>query len=157
MSAMSPLVPRSSIQSCLRHWGLRSWTKRYQSMSLRWPLRQARTKRVGTTGCLRRSLSMYLPFTSALRCTRRRERGGPTRSRLLVHRKALVKGKYIDNDRRKHPVVPTRFVRACRKGHLSDIDWYRFVHERNPQCRRQLWMDERGTSGDIADIYIRCE
>ena len=87
----------------------------------------------------------------------RGERGGVTRSRLLVHRKALSKGKFIDNDKRKHPVVPTRFVRACRKGHIGDIDWYRFVHQRNPQCRRQLWMDERGTSGDIAEIFIRCE
>ena len=87
----------------------------------------------------------------------RGERGSVTRSRLLVHRKALSKGKFIDNDKRKHPVVPTRFVRACRKGHIGDIDWYRFVHERNPQCRRQLWMDERGTSGDIAEIFIRCE
>jgi hypothetical protein len=87
----------------------------------------------------------------------RGERGSATRSRLLVHRKALTKGKFIDGDRRKHPVVPVRFVRACRKGHIGDLDWYRFVHERNPQCRRQLWVDERGTSGDIAEIFVRCE
>ncbi len=86
-----------------------------------------------------------------------RGQGGLTRSRLLVHRRALIKGKYIDSDRRKHPVVPIRFVRACRKGHIGDIDWYRFVHEQNPQCRRQLWIEERGTSGDIAEIYVRCE
>lgn len=87
----------------------------------------------------------------------RSDRGGTTRSRLLVHRKGLTKGKYIDSDKRKHPVVPIRFVRACKKGHIGDIDWFRFVHERNPQCRRQLWIDERGTSGDIAEILIRCE
>jgi hypothetical protein len=84
-------------------------------------------------------------------------RGGTTRSRLLVHRLALTRGKYIDSDKRKHPVVPIRFVRACRKGHIGDIDWCRFVHEHNPQCRRRLWIDERGTSGDIAEIYVRCE
>jgi hypothetical protein len=82
---------------------------------------------------------------------------GTTRSRLLVHRKALTKGKFIDSDKKKHPVVPIRFVRACRKGHIGDIDWYRFVHEKNPRCRRQLWIEERGTSGDIAEIYVRCE
>jgi Domain of unknown function (DUF1998) len=87
----------------------------------------------------------------------RGEPGSVTRSRLLVHRKALTKGKYIDSDKRKHPIVPVRFVRACRKGHIGDIDWYRFVHERNPKCRRQLWIDERGTSGDISEIFIRCE
>jgi hypothetical protein len=84
-------------------------------------------------------------------------RGGVTRSRLLVHRKALSKGKYIDHDRRKRPVVPTRFVRACRKGHVGDIDWFGFVHRGQSSCRRQLWVDERGTSGDLAEIVIRCE
>ena len=60
----------------------------------------------------------------------RGDRGGMTRSRLLVHRKALTKGKFIDDDKQKHPVVPVRFVRACRKGHIGDIDWYWFVHQR---------------------------
>jgi hypothetical protein len=84
-------------------------------------------------------------------------RNRATRSRLLLHRRALTKGKYIDPDRKKHPVVQVRFVRACRMGHIGDIDWYRFAHEKDPQCRRQLWIEERGTSGDIADIFIRCE
>jgi hypothetical protein len=72
-------------------------------------------------------------------------KGRITRSRLLVPRIALTKGKYIDNDKRKRPVVPIRFVRACRKGHIGDIDWYWFVHHGQPGCRRQLWIDERGT------------
>ena len=29
--------------------------------------------------------------------------------------------------------------------------------EGKPPCRRQLWIDERGTSGDMAEIAIRCE
>jgi hypothetical protein len=86
-----------------------------------------------------------------------RDRGGLTRSRLLVHRRALSKGKYIDADKRRHPVVPTRFIRACRKGHVGDIDWYGFIHQGQAPCRRQLWVDERGTSGDISEIVVRCE
>jgi len=27
------------------------------------------------------------------------------------------------------PVVPIRFVRACRSGHIGDVDWYAFVHQ----------------------------
>ncbi len=80
-----------------------------------------------------------------------------TRSRLLVHRKALTRGKFVDRDRKKRPVVPIRFVRACRSGHIADIDWYGFVHEGQTECRRQLWIDERGTSGDLAEVWIRCE
>lgn len=80
-----------------------------------------------------------------------------TRSRLIVHSDALTKGKFIDRNRKRRNVVPVRFVRACRKGHISDINWYEFVHGSNSDCRRQLWIDERGTSGDIRDIVIRCD
>lgn len=82
---------------------------------------------------------------------------GGIRSRRLVHRKALAKGKFIDEDKRKRPVVPVRFVRACRCGHIDDIDWYDFVHPAQNDCRRPLWIDERGTSGDLSEIWIRCE
>ena len=53
--------------------------------------------------------------------------------------------------------MPIRFVRACRRGHIGDIDWYYFVHSGNSDCRRQLWIDERGTSGDLSEVWIRCE
>jgi hypothetical protein len=86
------------------------------------------------------------------------EKGGFVRSRRLLHRKLLTGGKFIDDDRSKKSVVPVRFVRACRNGHIGDIEWYAFVHQSGESsCRRQLWIDELGTSGDIADVYIRCE
>jgi hypothetical protein len=78
------------------------------------------------------------------------------RSRPLVHQKALVNGRY-QRDRKKFGIVPLRFVQACRNGHISDIDWYVFLHGKEGSCRRPLWLDERGTSGDLADITIRCE
>lgn len=75
------------------------------------------------------------------------------RSRRLVHCKALdEKGRFEGLQ-----VVATRFVRACPKGHVDDIDWYRFVHGSENNCRRQLWLDERGTSGDLSDLIVRCE
>ena len=91
------------------------------------------------------------------------ESGDPqssSRSRMLVHRKALTRGKFIDRNRKKRAVVPIRFVRACRCGHIGDIDWYTFVHSGPSDCaakHRQLWIDERGTSGDLAEVWIRCE
>jgi hypothetical protein len=60
------------------------------------------------------------------------------------------------DDRSKSPVTPVRFVRACRRGHLGDIDWQAFVHGQNPPCGRELYFDERGTSGDLGETYIRC-
>jgi hypothetical protein len=85
------------------------------------------------------------------------ESGRSTRSRRLIPRMALSRGKFIDHNRKGQPVVPVRFVRACRKGHIGDIDWYYFVHKGSTTCRRDLWIDERGTSGDLAEVWVRCE
>ena len=82
---------------------------------------------------------------------------GKVRSRPLVHRETLVKNKWLGPDRKKYPVVPIRFVQACLNGHISDLDWYGFVHDYKEDCRRQLYVDERGTGGDLSDITIRCE
>ena len=78
--------------------------------------------------------------------------GSSARSRRMVPRTALTNGRYD-----KKPVVATRFVRACSKGHVDDIDWYQFVHGVDDPCRRSLWLDERGTSGDLAEQIVRCE
>jgi MrfA Zn-binding domain len=75
------------------------------------------------------------------------------RSRRLVHRTALDNKGRFDG----RPVVATRFVRACPKGHVDDLDWRRFAHGAADTCRRQLWLDERGTSGDLSDQVVRCE
>ncbi len=78
---------------------------------------------------------------------------GRERSRRLVHRKALDdKGRFDGR-----PVVATRFVRACPKGHVDDIRWHQFVHGQEDNCRRQLWLDERGTTGDLGELFVRCE
>jgi hypothetical protein len=77
------------------------------------------------------------------------------RSRPLVHRRALVKGRYEGMK-----VVPMRFVQACTNGHISDIHWIEFVHGSVEACKKgrvRLWIDERGTSGDLSDVIIRCE
>ena len=75
------------------------------------------------------------------------------RSRRLVHRKALDERGLFE----RLKVVPTRFVRACPRGHVDDLDWRSFVHGDGNPCRRQLWLDERGTTGDLADLFVRCE
>ena len=56
-------------------------------------------------------------------------------SRRLVHRSALDDRMRIEG----RPVVATRFVQACPKGHVEDVHWYWFVHGSGDSCRRQLW------------------
>jgi Domain of unknown function (DUF1998) len=82
------------------------------------------------------------------------------RTRPLIPWGSLVKGKYLSDTKKKIPVVPVRFVQACVNGHISDIDWYRFVHSNSDvssKCRGQLWLDERGSGNDFVDIFVRCE
>jgi hypothetical protein len=78
--------------------------------------------------------------------------GERERSRRLVRREALDRDRFDGR-----PVVATRFVRACPRGHVDDVDWWWYVHGSENGCRRQLWLDERGTSGDLSDLVIRCE
>lgn len=82
------------------------------------------------------------------------------RSRPLVHRRRLVAGKFEAPDGKKRPAVAVRFVQGCENGHVSDLDWYGFAHywdRGEPACRRQLWLEERGTSGELVDLYVRCD
>ncbi|MDE2998165.1 MAG: DUF1998 domain-containing protein [Gemmatimonadota bacterium] len=79
------------------------------------------------------------------------------RQRRLVRWDLLQKGRFIDEDGRRQPVVPVRFVCGCRRGHINDLDWRSFVHKSGNTCQRPLWLEERGTSGDISDIYGVCD
>lgn len=77
--------------------------------------------------------------------------------RILVHLSDLDNGKYKAEGGTKLPASPIRFVCACPRGHISDIDWGYFVHAGNDPCRRQLSIHEHGASTDISAIEIRCE
>jgi len=84
------------------------------------------------------------------------------RTRPLVHRRNLIaQTKWQGPDRKNYDIVPIRFVQACPNGHISDVDWYLFVHglhaEGAEPCRRDLFLDEWGTSGDLSEVEIRCD
>lgn len=81
---------------------------------------------------------------------------GEYRLRRLVHRKNLLQKKYRDEFKKSHSVVPVRFVAACKKGHLGEVPWSRFVHRDKPCPGGDLWMAESGSSGDLSEIQIRC-
>jgi hypothetical protein len=84
--------------------------------------------------------------------------GGTFRRRRLVGEAALTRGEYRDpEDNRKKPVVPVRFVAACPRGHVEDVDWRIYIHRGVTECTRTLWLEERGTSGDVADVVVGCD
>jgi len=61
-----------------------------------------------------------------------------------------------DDGKRKH-LTPIRFVCACRRGHTDDVDWRTFAHRGKTECQRTLWIEERGTSGEVTDTWIGCD
>ena len=78
------------------------------------------------------------------------------RRRRLVRWSHLTKRRFIDESGKKNPVVPVRFVCGCRRGHIDDLNWRAFIHKSGKTCERPLWLEERGTSGDIADTFGIC-
>lgn len=79
--------------------------------------------------------------------------GRPGRTaRRIVHRTALDERRKFDGK----PVVATRFVRGCPRGHVDDIDWYGFVHGGKSECKGELRLEETGTGGDLSNLIVRC-
>jgi Domain of unknown function (DUF1998) len=81
-----------------------------------------------------------------------------------ARRRRLVRWQDLDStgrrrfqfdDGRKSDVTPIRFVCACDKGHLQDIDWRWVVHGA-VSCHEPMWVEEKGTSADPADTNIIC-
>ncbi len=85
--------------------------------------------------------------------------GKPARRRRLVRWQDLDprggRRKFVFDDGKKSDVTPIRFVCACEKGHLQDINWKWVVHGNEP-CQEPMWIEERGTSADPADMTVVC-
>ncbi|UIY40816.1 DUF1998 domain-containing protein [Methylobacterium radiotolerans] len=84
--------------------------------------------------------------------------GAPTRRRRLVQWRDLdPKGRrrFTPEGGKRTEVTPIRFVCACDKGHLQDIEWRWVVHGATP-CQEPMWIEERGTSADPADTSVVC-
>ena len=86
---------------------------------------------------------------------------GQWRRRRLVRWDEMTNGRFRDDEdraRRPKKVVPVRFVCGCPRGHLDDLDWRVFAHRNaGPSCGRRMWLEERGTSGDISETMVGCE
>ncbi len=55
------------------------------------------------------------------------------------------------------PVVPARFILACKNGHLDDFPWTDYVHQGKPTCDGGLKLLELSASGEAASIFVQCE
>ena len=56
----------------------------------------------------------------------------------------------------EQPVYPARFMVACRRGHLDDFPWHRYVHGDDVECYEELKLTDSGRTGAITDLWVRC-
>ena len=95
---------------------------------------------------------------------REAEETGEVRRRRLVRWRDLDprgRADFVDDGGKRRAVTPIRFVAACKKGHLQDIDWPYMVHlsaakAGDDRCAQPLWLEERGTSGDPRSTRVVC-
>lgn len=59
--------------------------------------------------------------------------------------------------RKPPPVIPSRFLVACDRGHLDDFPWHYFVHRGPSDCQGALRFEEYGVTGAATDIMVRCQ
>ena len=76
--------------------------------------------------------------------------------RRIVKKSELEGGKFRHAGK-NHGVVPVRFVKACVRGHLGDIDWKWLLHGAGSDCVAPKWIEERGNTGDLTEVYVTCE
>jgi hypothetical protein len=95
--------------------------------------------------------------------------GDPPNRRRLVRFQDLEAPKYLEykgDDNKRRKTSPIRFVCGCENGHLQDIEWRRILHQNfrgedgsgtTGPCRRQMWLEDSGTSADPRDTRIVCD
>jgi len=85
--------------------------------------------------------------------------GGQKRRKMVEFRDLTPVGGMLSyrGDGKRTGVNPIRFVGACAKGHLQDIDWRALAHRNGDRaCRKILYWVERGVSSDPSDISVQC-
>jgi hypothetical protein len=65
--------------------------------------------------------------------------------------------KVFRDEGKPQPVTPIRYVAACDRGHIQDIDWKWVVHRGERCVGRPVYLEERGTSGDTRDTVAICD
>jgi hypothetical protein len=52
---------------------------------------------------------------------------------------------------------PSRFLVACRAGHLDDFPWLLYVHRGPSSCGGVMKLNERGVSGEAREVIVTCQ
>ncbi|MEV5700514.1 DUF1998 domain-containing protein [Streptomyces anthocyanicus] len=105
-------------------------------------------------------------FPRWLRCSRERcNQLAPAASGLFQLKPNLYrpeKTKYVHANcggggKGQPTALPARFLVACPAGHMDDFPWVYFVHSGAEPCADgTLTLTESGTTGEAANVFVRC-
>ncbi|MBU6535563.1 DrmB family protein [Streptomyces sp. NPDC057245] len=105
-------------------------------------------------------------FPRWLRCSRERcNQLAPASSGLFQLKPNLYrpeKTKYVHANcggggKGRPTALPARFLVACKDGHMDDFPWVYFVHSGAEPCADgTLTLTESGTTGEAANVFVRC-
>jgi hypothetical protein len=81
----------------------------------------------------------------------------PKCKRLDEHRRLTTFESNVCGDCNR-PLVPSRFVMVCPRGHIDDFPYVRWVHEGRPRqgVTHALFIEAHGATASLRDIEIRC-
>lgn len=77
--------------------------------------------------------------------------------KLAPYTEFLLKDGKIICDECKREVIPSRFVVACEKGHISDFPYREWVHDGPTECNKKMTIRDTGKTGELKSIIIECE
>lgn len=82
----------------------------------------------------------------------------PICKKLAPYTEFLLKnGKIFCDTCKNKEVIPSRFVVACEKGHISDFPYREWVHGGPTECNKIMRIRDTGKTGELKSIIIECE
>ena len=81
----------------------------------------------------------------------------PICKKIAPHTEFLLKNGKIFCDKCNREVIPSRFVVACEKGHISDFPYREWVHGGPTECNKIMRIRDTGKTGELKSIIIECE
>ena len=82
----------------------------------------------------------------------------PICKKLAPYTEFLLKnGKIFCDKCNNKEIIPSRFVVACEKGHISDFPYREWVHGGPTDCNKIMRIRDTGKTGELKSIIIECE
>jgi len=75
---------------------------------------------------------------------------------ILYHEARCPKCRSKDRRGNRRNVEAIRFIQACPKGHMDEVDWYQLVHGDESGCQHNRWFIWYGGGRSLSEIRIKC-